>query len=128
MNLRHNIVNSEGEKIQEEYKRRYRALREQVQVTKDQIPSMLKDIFDIFVDSHMRKSFLNQRGLIDDHQKRTIRQAVLKSCAYCGPDSDFESDKITSKFLDLSRIIDEDYECEGLLICIKWFIGILEDR
>ena len=50
-------------------------------------------------------------------------------CAYCGPDDEVESNKLTVKFLDLSRVTgDDEYEHEGLTICIKWFIGILEAK
>lgn len=104
-------------------------MRDKISVKKDSIPGILRDIFDLFVDSHSRKSLLTTKKLIDDQQRREIRQAVLQCCAYCGPDSEFESNKITSKFLDLSRITDDEYfESEGILICIKWYIGILEDR
>lgn len=52
----------------------------------------------------------------------------MKCSAFCGPDSDLANEKITSKFLDLSKIHDEEYECEGLLICLKWYMNILEER
>ena len=62
-------------------------------------------------------------------QKRQIRQAVLFCCAFCGPDSEFESNKISGNFLDLERIVgDDEYEGEGLIIGIKWYMGILDDR
>lgn len=38
------------------------------------------------------------------------------------------NDIVTSKFLDLRKIQDEEYECDGLLICLKWFMNILEER
>lgn len=75
----------------------------------------------------MKKSFLYQRKLVDDSQKRTIREALLKCSAICGPDSDFESSKITSKFLDLSKVTLDEYACEGMLICIKWYLSFLEE-
>jgi hypothetical protein len=57
-----------------------------------------------------------------------IRQAVLFTCAFCGPDSEFEHNKVSSRFLDLARIaLDDEYETEGLLICIKWYIDIINE-
>ena len=56
-----------------------------------------------------------------------IRQAVLFTCAFCGPDPEFDN-KVSSRFLDLARIaVDEEYESEGLLICIKWYIDIINE-
>jgi hypothetical protein len=35
---------------------------------------------------------------------------------------------VSSRFLDLARIaVDEEYESEGLLICIKWYIDIINE-
>jgi hypothetical protein len=48
----------------------YRDMREKISVTKDFIPQMLKDIFEIFVDAHHKKSLLSTRKLIDEGQKR----------------------------------------------------------
>ena len=107
----------------------YRDLRERISVTKDQIPIILKDIFELFVDSHSKKSLFTSKRLIDDIQKRQIRQAVLLCCAFCGPDSEFEANKLTSRFLDLARITnDDEYEKEGLTICIRWYTSILEGK
>ena len=122
------MISTQGQKSQDIAKNAYKDLRDKFSVTKDNIPPMLRDIFEIFVDSHMRKSFISQRKLIDEFQKRIIRQCVLKVCAFCGPDPDFESNKITSKFLDLAKITDEDYEYEALTISIKWFLLMLEER
>ena len=53
---------------------------------------------------------------------------MLRCAAFCGPDADLASDKPSSQFLDLSKIQDEEYECEGILICLKWYMNILEER
>ena len=110
-------------------RKNYYDLRSKISVSKDHIPSILRDIFDLLLETHGKRSHLATKNLIDDLQKRQIRQSVLFCCAFCGPDSEFEGNKITSKFLDLERSAgDEEYEGEGLIISIKWFIGILEDR
>lgn len=109
--------------------RNYREMRDKISVTKDQVPNILKDIFELFVDSHHRKSLLSTRKLIDEAQKRLVRQAVLMCCAFCGPDGELESNKVTTKFLDLARVTgDSDYEAEGLIVCLKWYSGILVER
>ena len=110
--------------------RAYRDAREAISVRKDHIPAMLKDVFELFVDSHFKKGLLTLKKLIDEAQKRKIRSAVLQCCAFCGPDSEFDPGKqTTTKFLDFHRITgDDEYENgEGLIICIKWYISILED-
>lgn len=128
MTIRSTIKQAAPDKA-EKLSKQYKELREKISVTKDVIPHPLKDVFELFVDSHFKKSLLSQRRLIDEGQKRLIRQAVLKCCAFCGPDSEFEPSKITTRFLDFAKIInDEEYEHEGLLICIKWYMSILEDN
>ena len=53
---------------------------------------------------------------------------MLYTCAFCGPDSDDESNKVTSRFLDMARIAeDSEYENEGIMICIKWYIDIINE-
>ena len=47
-----------------------------------------------------------------------IRNAVVKVCSLCGPDQETEPGH--PKFLDLSKITDDDYQFEALGICIKW--------
>ena len=48
-------------------------------------------------------------------------------CAVCGPDSEQSSTgQITSKFLNLAKLTDEDYLYEGLRICVSWFEKVLE--
>jgi len=50
-------------------------------------------------------------------------------CAYCGPDGELESNRVTTKFLDLARVMgDPDYETDGLIVCLKWYSGILIER
>ena len=93
------------------------------------MPAALRDIFDLLIETHAKRSLLTSKNLIDDMQKRQIRQAVLFCCAFCGPDSEFESNKISGSFFDLERIVgDDEYESEGLIIGIKWYMGILDDR
>ena len=46
----------------------------------------------------------------------------------CGPDSDLNTTKTTSKFIDLDLLEDEEYENEGLMISIKWYLNILDDK
>lgn len=128
-NLRRRLKKSISDKETAElHFKHYRDLREAISVKKDHIPAMLKDVFELFVDSHFKKGLLTLKKLIDEGQKRQIRQAVLNCCAFCGPDSEFEPGKqTTTKFLDLERIAsDDEYEWEGLTICVKWYIGILE--
>lgn len=43
-----------------------------------------------------------------------------------GPDSELSDVQISSKFLDLGRIMFEDYVFEGIVICIKWYLIVLE--
>jgi hypothetical protein len=68
------------------------------------------------------------KRLVDDLQKRNIRDSLLKCCAFCGPDSELEQSKITSKFLDLSKITLDEYAYEGLILSIKWYLSVLETR
>ena len=46
----------------------------------------------------------------------------------CGPDAEIEGQKLTSSFLDLSKIKIDEYVGEGLLICIKWYQSVLDER
>jgi len=62
-------------------------MRREYQVTKDNVPQQLKEIFDIFVEIHSKKGFLVTRKLISDDHRRMIIQSVLNSCAMCGPDN-----------------------------------------
>jgi len=41
-------------------------LRIKMSVYKDNVPQMLKDIFDLFVETHQKKSVLTIRKLIDE--------------------------------------------------------------
>ena len=50
----------------------YDKMRRELQVTKDNVPSQLKEIFDLFVEIHSKKGFLVARGLISDQQKQMI--------------------------------------------------------
>ena len=49
-------------------------------------------------------------------------------CAFCGPDPELTGEQITTRFLDFSRIYDDEYEHEALMISIKWFSNILEEK
>lgn len=68
------------------------------------MPEYLKDIFDLFIETHNSKQFLKKHELVSDIQKRAIRSALLKACAICGPDSETSDLQVSSKFLDLGRI------------------------
>eukprot|EP00347_Sterkiella_histriomuscorum_P021367 403334229 len=122
------LINHKNQQLQDSLMQQYKNFKDALQTTKESVPPLLKDIFELFVDSHLKKGMLNQRKLIDESQKRTIRQTLLKCSAFCGPDSEITNESITSKFLDLNRISDEEYECDGLLICLKWYMNILEER
>jgi hypothetical protein len=41
-------------------------MRNSISVTKETIPAMLKDIFELFVDSHYKKGHLSVKKLIDE--------------------------------------------------------------
>ena len=47
-------------------------MRSQLQVTKDNVPTQLKEVFDIFVEIHLKKGFLVTRKLISGQQKNMI--------------------------------------------------------
>jgi len=102
-------------------------MRSKYYVTNDNIPALLRDIFEIFVETHNSKQFLKKFDFVDDLQKRAIRSSLLKACALCGPDGELrQSEKVTSKFLDLSKITNDDYTLEGINIGIKWYVGVLD--
>lgn len=101
---------------------------------------MLKEVFDAFVELHSKKSYLVTRRLINEDNKRMIVKAVLDCCAMCGPDttnSNTQGDKNkagkqagnkanTSKFLDLAKLTEPDYQMEGLKIAVHWYLEVLE--
>ena len=68
---------------------------------------MVKEVFELFLESHYSKSFLKKNNLISEVQKKLIRNAVVKVCSLCGPDQETEPGH--PKFLDLSKITDDDY-------------------
>jgi len=102
------------------------------------LPATLKEIFDAFVEVHARKSYLVTRRLVTEEQRKMIVQAVLACCAMCGPDNlSTQVDKTkagkagpmkaqTTKFLDLAKLSEPDYQLEGLKICITWYLDVLE--
>ena len=92
----------------------------------DSVPSYLKDIFELFIESHNSKQFLKKHEQVTDIQKRAIRQALLKACAVCGPDSQTQDSNVSTKFIDIGRIQYDDYIFEGIQICIKWYLIVLE--
>ena len=76
---------------------------------------LLRDIFDLFIESHNSKQFLKRNEFVDDLQKRQIRHSLLKVCAVSGPDSEIApSGKATSKFLDLAKITLDEYVLDGI--------------
>jgi hypothetical protein len=52
-----------------------------------------------------------------------IRQTLLKVCALCGPD---EITGTGPKFLDLNKLLDDEYLTEALGVCTKWYANLLE--
>jgi hypothetical protein len=51
----------------------YRDLRDKISVSKDFIPLTLRDIFDLLIETHVKRSLLTVKNLVDDLQKRQIR-------------------------------------------------------
>ena len=107
-------------------------MRKEFNVTKDNVPSQLKEIFDIFVEIHSKKGFLVTRRLISEDQRRMIIQGILNCCAICGPDNFNADDKKKSKnfikFLDISKLTEPEYQKQGLMICIQWYLEVLEKQ
>ena len=112
-------------------------MRSQLQVTKDNVPTQLKEVFDIFVEIHSKKGFLVTRKLISGQQKNMVIQAVLNCCALCGPDNFNPKSAIGEnqaaslmkshvKFLDLAKLQSAEYQIEGLMICIQWYLEVLD--
>ena len=66
----------------------YTELRQKYHTSSEVIPPILKDIFEIFVDTHNSKMFLRKMELLTGEQQLLLRQSVLKVCAVCGPDSE----------------------------------------
>jgi len=85
-------------------------------------------VFEIFVDTHSGKSILKKQNMVTAEQQFAIRKAVLKLCALCGPDAEADGTqtKITTKFIDMARLLDDDYVYEGLLLCASWFAKVLD--
>jgi hypothetical protein len=107
---------------------RYNNLRVGVQVSVDNIPQLIRDVFDIFVQTQNSRQFVKRNSLVDDSQKRKIYGMLLKCCAFSGPDgqkTSTDSTKVSSRFLDLGKINQDDYQFDGIQICIKWFCEIL---
>ena len=48
---------------------------------------MLREVFELLLDSSQKKSYLVTRLILNDTQKLQIRRSVLIACALCGPDS-----------------------------------------
>ena len=65
--------------------------------------------------------------MANDLQTRSIRQALLKACAVCGPDAELTDSKYqSSKFLEFAKVTQEDQVFEGIQICIRWYAIVLE--
>ena len=106
----------------------YKEFRKGYAASRDSIPQLLKDVFEAFVDAHYSKQFLKKYELISDAQKKRLRLCVLQISAICGPDPELggNSNKVTSQFINLAKITSDEYTFEGLMICIKWFAGVLD--
>ena len=62
-------------------------MRQKYHTSCEIIPTILKDIFEVFIETHNSKMFLKKNELLTAEQQLQIRQSVLKVCAVCGPDS-----------------------------------------
>lgn len=121
-------------------KQLYDKMRGQYLVTKENLPPVLKEVFDAFVEVHSRKSYLVTRRLVNDEKKKMVVKAVLDCCAMCGPDAmNFgvqpEKNKggktninkgNSAKFLDLAKLSEPEYQTEGLKIAVYWYLDVLE--
>lgn len=115
-------------------KEQFESMRRALQVTKDNAPPQLKEVFDIFLEVHSKKGFLVTRKLISEAQRQQIAQAVLYCCAMCGPDNlnpndaakSVTSAKFKVKFLDLCKLQSPAYQLEGLTICLQWYLEVLD--
>lgn len=102
------------------------------------MPAALKEIFDVFVEVHSRKSYLVTRRLVGDQHRKMVVKAVLDCCAMCGPDNlgaQVDKNKAgkagapkanAAKFLDLAKLGEPDSQMEGLKMCITWYLDVLE--
>lgn len=50
------------------------------------IPLVLREIFELFVESNSKKGYLVTRKLLTSQQRDLISQSVLDCCSMCGPD------------------------------------------
>jgi hypothetical protein len=86
----------------------------------------VKDIFELFLDSHYSKQFLKKQALVSLQQKASIRTALLNVCALCGPDE--ETEPGAPRFLDLHKFCDDDNWLEALQVCVKWYCAFIEQH
>lgn len=115
----------------------YESMRSQLQVAKDHVPPQLKEVFELFVEVHSKKGFLVTRKLISSQQKSMIIQSVLNCSALCGPDN-FNPKSVSgenqaasllkshAKFLELTKLQSPEYQIDGLMICIQWYLEVLD--
>lgn len=118
LSVRSQFINYDKQKKGQGYtecRQVYKDLRQKYQAPQQ---PLVKDVFELFLESHYSKQFLSKYSLVTELQKKTIRQAVVKVCALCGPDDETEPGQ--PKLLDLTKLTDDDYQYEALSVCVKW--------
>jgi len=114
------VAEKEGLKIE------FDSLRKEYMTTKEHVPALLREIFELFAEVHSKKGFLVTRKLISEQQRKDIVQAVILCCVLCGPEQlikggsgqSAKESKKASKALDLSKLQSVDYQHTGLLVGI----------
>ena len=115
------------------HRENFEKIKRSYEATKDNIPSCLKEAFDLFAEINSKKAFIVSKRLLTSDQKQTVNQSVIECCALCGPDNfsvtDTEKKKKSEvKFLDLAKIRDRENQRECLIICIQWYLEVLEKQ
>ena len=59
-----------------------------MQVSSDSIPTIVRDVFELFLETHNSRQFLKKNNLVDAMQRRVVLQTLLKCCAFSGPDGE----------------------------------------
>jgi len=97
-------------------------------VSTDSVPTIVRDVFELFLETHNSRQFLKKNNLVSDLQRRVVQKTLLKCCAFSGPDGESgpaDQTKVSSKFLDLGKVTDDEYVLEGIQISCKWFCEVL---
>jgi hypothetical protein len=121
------------QKHRKPYIETFKVTRQGLMATSHNIPSCLREVFELFADCHWKKSFVVQRKQLTDPQRQQVRKAVIDCCSMCGPDSiddELFSTKtnasLKQKFLDLAKL--QDNQAMALTICIQWFADLLDKQ